>query len=272
MRWAGPSPEARFRGPVVLHLGEDNQRPLSSATTASGVREGTRRAPPQPDGRRTRAVVARLKRTYQSPRLGNKTDPLDELVYIILSNRTSERSYADVFHKLKRRFPAWDDLHGESHARLSRILRPAGLSRLKARQMHAIIRILRRRFGYATLDPLRRFSDSEAEAFLTALPGVGKKVAKCVMMYSLGRLVLPVDVHVHRVATRLGYQAKRRPDTSQDLIERAIPPKLRYDFHVNAVAHGRAVCRPRRPACGECVLTRWCRFYQQDGGAHGKQG
>jgi endonuclease III len=104
---------------------------------------------------------------------------------------------------------------------------------------------------------------NEAEEFLTSLPGVGLKVAKCVLMYSLKRDVLPVDVHVHRVATRLGFRSKKRPDTSQALIEGAVPPHLRYSFHVNAIAHGRTVCLPRNPRCGICPLSAWCDYYQK---------
>src|SRR4051794_17163174 len=35
-------------------------------------------------------VTAMLAMTYDTPDLGNKTDPVDELVYIILSRRTRE--------------------------------------------------------------------------------------------------------------------------------------------------------------------------------------
>jgi len=103
-------------------------------------------------------------------------------------------------------------------------------------------------------------TDDDAERLLTTLPGVGKKVAKCVLMYSLDRQVLPVDVHTHRVAVRLGLAAKRRPDTSQDLIEAQVPPPLRYGFHVNAIAHGRSVCLPRKPMCEVCVLRQYCPY------------
>jgi endonuclease-3 len=104
-------------------------------------------------------------------------------------------------------------------------------------------------------------SDSDIETFLTSLPGVGLKVAKCVMMYTLGRRVLPVDIHVHRIAKRIGFQTKKRPDTSQQLIEEAVPPELRYGFHVNAIAHGRAVCLSQKPRCELCVVARWCAYY-----------
>lgn len=199
---------------------------------------------------------------YGNPRLGNQSNPLDELVYIILSTRTQGQVCRLTFTKLKAQFPSWADVRNRDRPRIERILRPAGLSRLKATQLLAIFERLRSSFGRATLAPTRRLPNKQAEAFLTSLPGVAAKVAKCVLMYSLGRHVLPVDVHVHRVATRLGLPTKKRPDTSQDLIEGAIPQRLRYGFHVNAVAHGRAVCLPRAPRCEVCCIAKWCDYYR----------
>lgn len=204
-----------------------------------------------------------LAQRYGNPRHGNKRDPLDELVYIILSTRTGEAVFRGIYRDLKRAFPSWDDVHGRRVAEFHRILAPGGLSSVKAYQLLGIFSALRREFGRATLAPLRAMADEEAERFLTSLPGVGKKVAKCVLMYSLDRQVLPVDVHTHRVAVRLGLAAKRRPDTSQDLIEAQVPPELRYGFHVNAVAHGRAICLSRRPMCGACVLRECCPYQER---------
>jgi endonuclease III len=205
-------------------------------------------------------VCRALAREYRNPRLGNKSNPLDELVFIILSTRTQDQAFRATFSKLRAQFPSWSSVDRRDRTRIERILRPAGLGRLKAGQLLAVFERLRSSYGRATLAPLRRLPNRQAEAFLTSLPGVASKVAKCVLMYSLGRQVLPVDVHVHRVATRLGLETKKRPDTSQDLIEGAIPPRLRYGFHVNAVAHGRSVCLPRAPRCDICCIATWCRY------------
>jgi endonuclease III len=202
----------------------------------------------------------RLARRYGNPRHGNKVDPLDELVYIVLSTRTSEAVFRHIYRELKSTFPSWNDIDARRVGEFHRILAPGGLSSLKAYQLLGIFSALRRDFGRTTLAPLRAMTDKEAERFLTTLPGVGKKVAKCVLMYSLSRRVLPVDVHTHRVALRLGLKTKRRPDTSQELIEAQVPPHLRYGFHVNAVAHGRDVCLSRKPICGSCVLRQYCPY------------
>ena len=57
-----------------------------------------------------RAIWLALEREYGNPRHGNKRDPLDELVYIILSNRTAEPTFRSTFRRVKREFPSWDDL------------------------------------------------------------------------------------------------------------------------------------------------------------------
>jgi endonuclease III len=209
-----------------------------------------------------RKICKALEFAYHNPRHGNKRNPLDELIYIILSTRTQDASFRSIFQELKRSFPSWNRLDGRNPRKLQAVLAPGGLGKLKSRQIRVIVSRLRMAFGRATLAPLRKMSDMDAEMFLTSLPGVAAKIAKCVLMYSLDRQVLPVDVHVHRVASRLGFQTKKRPDTSQKLIEKVVPPELRYGFHVNAVAHGRAICTARDPACEACCLANWCQYYR----------
>jgi len=212
-------------------------------------------------------ICAALDAEYGTPQLGNKTIPLDELVFIILSNRTQAATAESAYSRLQEAFQSWDLIDECAFDEVVRVLKPAGMARLKAQQIVSIVSILKERFGSATLEPLREMSDEAVEGFLCSLPGVAKKVAKCVAMYSLDRDVLPVDVHVHRLASRLGFAVKKRPDTSQDLIEAATPPYLRYGFHVNAVAHGRAVCLPRNPRCQSCCIAAWCNYCLQQGGS-----
>lgn len=207
-------------------------------------------------------ICAALDRVYGSPRHGNPDDQLDDLVYVILSTRTTDKSFRATFDRLKQTFPSWNDIDADALPKLEAILAPGGLGRLKARQITAIFDRLRSVFGAVTLAPLSQMTDAKAEEFLVSLPGVAAKIAKCVLMYSLGRQVLPVDVHVHRVASRLGFRVKKRPDTSQELIEQAVPAELRYGFHVNAVAHGRAMCLPRDPRCEICPICTWCAYFQ----------
>lgn len=195
---------------------------------------------------------------YGSPRLNNKDDPLDELVFILLSQMTTGPSYERVFDRLKVEIPEWKHLLSMELEVLAGLISDAGLSNQKAPRLLALARELDARFGAVTLEPLRELSDEDAEAVLTSLPGVGVKTAKCVLMYAFGRDVLPVDTHVERVSRRLALVPMTSASRFAAALEAGVPPDCRYDYHVNALAHGRAVCRPLRPRCDVCPLSDLC--------------
>ena len=134
-------------------------------------------------------------------------------------------------------------------------LHPSADSDQKAPQIIAIVERLKADFGAVTLDPLHEMPDDEAETYLLSLPRVGKKVARCVLMYSLGRDVLPVDAHVLRVSQRVGLLPEGISwAKAHDAIHEVVPAESRFDLHVGLVQLGREVCTFRNPKCGECVL------------------
>lgn len=126
----------------------------------------------------------------------------------------------------------------------------------KATAIKSIIGILNDRFGRPTLSPLHKMSDAQCEEFLTSLPRVGGKVARCVMLYSLGRKVFPVDTHCRRVAQRLGWIDSE--DFDEDLLQSMIPAELRFSLHVNFISLGREFCTSKAPSCGTCPLKQLC--------------
>lgn len=208
-----------------------------------------------------------LEAKYRSESLGNLKDPLDELIYIILSVQTGPNGYRPVFASLKQRYPYWDNVLEASEKELESIIRPAGLSKQKTRYIRAIVAGVlqetqartRNSRAKATLNFLKKDSNEEAEAFLVSLPGVSVKTARCVLMYSLGRDVFPVDTHIYRIFNRLGIaepiHRKRAGDPMQDLV----PPSIRRRLHINLVHQGRAVCKSRKPLCSACPLVSFCK-------------
>lgn len=212
-----------------------------------------------PSKRTINSVARALTRAYGAPDLGNVADPLDELIYIMISTMTTGPSFQRVFASLKSRFHSWSHALEAGVRPVKSALRPAGLSAMKARNIILLLRQIRDRFGKVNLTGLRRMSTSEAERFLISLPGVGVKTARCVLMYSLDRPVFPVDTHCLRIASRLGWiAAKRLSPSVADHLQSLIPPPLRHDLHVAMVAHGRAVCKAITPLCTECALRRYC--------------
>ena len=209
--------------------------------------------------------------TYRSADLGNLSDPLAELIYIVLSRQTREAVYQKVYGDLRRRWPTWVGVLSAPVAEVAAVLAPAGLQAQRAVQIQTLLSVVRednqwRRCGpYAnsskldlTLDYLRTMDDLEVETYLRLLPGVGPKTARCVMSYSLGRQSFAVDTHVRRIFRHLRVVESTGIKADHDPFELAVPPELRLPLHINLVHHGRAVCSNTNPACGDCVLVSWC--------------
>ena len=49
---------------------------------------------------RTTRIAALLQEEYGSPDLGNKRDPVDEIVFILLSEKTDEAKYVEAYERL----------------------------------------------------------------------------------------------------------------------------------------------------------------------------
>lgn len=206
-----------------------------------------------------RTIEVRLRKQYKSPRLGNPKNPLDDLVFVLLSSRTQGIVHERLYRNLKRAFPTWSRALKAGSKALSPVIARGGLGRKKANQIHKILRTLNTQFGSPTLRSLSRKPDSQLEDFLTRLPGVGAKTARCVMMYAFGRKVFPVDAHVLRILGYFGLvNSEVRQEYAQDPLQKIVPPDIRYSLHVNLVAHGRGTCLPSRPRCEDCSLNDIC--------------
>lgn len=212
-----------------------------------------------------RRVCETIEYEYGRSRLCNPKSPTDDLVYIVLSNKTTPKTAKETFRRLKRRFPDWCVMIDARLSEVRRILKPAGLSDVKSRQLRGALRRIRRDFGRCSLTRLKQLSADEAQEYLTSLQGVSEKVAKCVMMYTLNFDVLPVDSHMHRVATRLGWTTRKRADQCHTELEALVKPHYRFAFHVGCIAHGRSVCRPSQPDCESCVIQQYCAYYKDRG-------
>ena len=92
---------------------------------------------------------------------------------------------------------------------------------------------------------------AEARDYLTALPGVGRKTAACVLLFAFGLPDVPVDTHVSRVGTRLGLFRPGAPfEELHDELLRLTPAGGEVELHINLLRHGRRTCHAQRPRAG----------------------
>jgi len=208
-------------------------------------------------------IDKKLIRTYKNFNHYNLKNPLSELLFIICSVKTQEIGYRNAYKSLKKEYPTFKLLAETSQKEIAKTLKQWGLSNHKSKVIKSILQKITKKYGKPTLSPLKKMSDHECELLLTSLPGVGGKVARCVMMYSLGRKVFPVDTHCWRICTRLGLIAKNGLDESirkkdMDRLQNIIPPNRRYSLHVNMISLGRKACFSGNPCCSKCPLNNIC--------------
>lgn len=208
-------------------------------------------------------IARELRKSYKDFGHYNRKNPLDELLLILCSVKRGEKVYLRAFKSLKRACPTFEKLNQASVKELTKQIEWGGLQNQKARSLKKITTAIIKKFGKLSLAPLRKMTEGECEGFFCSLPGVGKKVARCVMLYSLGMKVFPVDTHCWRISKRLGWikaNSKHEFCTSQDMdiLQALVPPSLRLSLHVNMVSLGREFCLARSPKCNRCPIARYC--------------
>jgi endonuclease III len=207
------------------------------------------------DRRRLRAIRDRLRREYGRPVLRPHRAPIDELILTVLSQNTNDRNRDVAWGRLRERFPSWPAVRDAPVAEIEDAIRPGGLAPTKALRIKRILEALED----DDLCWLEGAPLEEARDYLCELPGVGRKTAACVLLFSFGRPEVPVDTHVYRVASRLGLIRPRASfDEAHDEMLRLVDPDDAYEVHVLLIRHGRRTCVARAPRCPECPLRRMC--------------
>ncbi len=210
-----------------------------------------------PSRARVRRIRDRLRELYGRPSAPPHGQGLDELILTVLSQSTNDRNRDVAFLRLRERFGSWDAVRDAPNAEVEEAIRPGGISKVKSVRIQEILRQL----DGDDLSDLADKTVEEGRAELTALPGVGRKTAACVLLFAFGKRDVPVDTHVSRVGTRLGlFRAGAPFEELHDAMLELTPRGQELEFHINLLRHGRRTCHARRPDCAECALLRMCPF------------
>ena len=211
---------------------------------------------------RITTVSKLLHKQYKSPDLNNKKNPLDEFLYILLSQKRTFSRFQKTYKEFKKVYPTWQLVLNSKEKAIAKTLKPAGLSNQKAKRLKKALLKIKNDFKELSLKKLRPLDNTTMEKYLKGLAGIGTKTARCIMLYSFNRKVFPVDSNCYRVIKRLGWIAKSSTNNfyTQNLLQNMIKPALRYGLHVNMIMHGRAICTPIRPKCEMCFIRKYCNY------------
>jgi endonuclease-3 len=217
-----------------------------------------------------RYVIQNLRATYGIPKREERThvplDPLDVLIETVLSQSTSDRNSERAFANLKQKYPSWELARRARVTSIEAVIRSGGLAKQKSARIKQLLTEIHRRRGSLDLNFLYTVPLDDAVEFLSSFKGVGPKTVACTLLFACGRPIFPVDTHIFRVGRRLGLIPERCSDAEAHRLMTAMVPRGRhYEVHINLIRHGRTVCRPQNPACEQCCVLEYCRYYEEHG-------
>ncbi|MDY6769539.1 MAG: endonuclease III [Candidatus Nanohaloarchaea archaeon] len=210
-------------------------------------------------------VMDRLREEYGVPDPQDRPDPVLSLIQVILSQNTNDDNRDRAYAALMDRYDTPRDIMAADTDELADTISVAGLHNMKAERMQAALEQIEAERGELSLAFLDDMDLEEAKDWLTDLPGVGPKSAAVVLNFTFDKAAFPVDTHVFRVSKRLGLipdDATR--ESAHDVLEEATPDDRVYEFHINLIRHGRAVCTAPVPHCSDCFMTDICPYFQDD--------
>jgi endonuclease III len=213
---------------------------------------------------KARRIYALLVAHYGVPLWNVPEQAVDELVSTILSQNTNDRNRDMAYHRLRDRFPTWEEVLSAPVAEVIEAVRPAGLANQKGARLQEALRQIFAERGSFDLTFLRGLPAEEAHAWLRKFKGVGPKTASIVLVFALGIPAFPVDTHVHRVSGRLGLRPeKMNEEQTHTWMEALFAPETYGPAHMNLIRLGREICHARKPQCERCPLALECDYFQR---------
>jgi endonuclease-3 len=197
---------------------------------------------------RAEYVGRRLAELYPQPAIPlAHRDPYTLLVAVVLSAQCTDVRVNQVTPRLFAKADTPAKMAALTVAEIDGIVRPCGLSPMKAKNIRELSRLL-----------IERHSGQVPRTFaeLEELPGVGHKTASVLMTQAFGEPAFPVDTHIHRLAMR--WKLSRGPNVVQverDL-KKLFPPESWHDLHLRMIYYGREHCTARGCDGHECGICR----------------
>ena len=183
--------------------------------------------------------------------IGEKTrSPFMVLVSCLLSLRTMDKITGPVSKKLFEVAKTPQEINELSLKKLQKIIKPVNFYITKSKRIKDISKILIKKYsGKVPCD----FNE------LMKFKGVGRKTAAITMVYGHNKPdFIPVDVHVHVIANRLGWVKTKNADKTMEELMKIVPKKYWYDLNDLFVRLGQNICTTTSPFCSRCPIAEYC--------------
>ena len=178
------------------------------------------------------------------------TNAYQLLVATILAAQSSDKMINTITPALFAKYPDATALAAADPAELEVMIHSSGFFRNKAKSLLGMARHVVAHHGGEI---------PRTMAEMVEIPGVGRKTANVVLGSAMGVAEgIVVDLHVSRLAPRLGLTRHTDPVKIEQDLMALLPTEQWIPFAHRLIWHGRRVCFPTRPDCEHCILAPLC--------------
>ncbi len=176
-------------------------------------------------------------------------DPFKTLIRTILSARAKDEMTIKVSDALFEHYDTAEKLATAPEEHVKEIIKPIGFYNAKTKNIINTARAVLEQHGGKVPDKYDA---------LIALPGVGDKVANCVLVYAFNIPAIPVDTHVHRIVNRWGLVETNQPEKTNKELMKLLPRTYWLVINDLLIRFGKEICKPITPRCPDCPLDSMC--------------
>jgi endonuclease III len=178
-------------------------------------------------------------------------DPFQILISALLSARTQDATTLAASTRLFAKASTPQAMAKLTTRQIEKLIYPVSFYRNKAVFVKETAKTIAGKFAGKVPSTLEE---------MVTLPGVGRKTANLVMILAFkSRDNICVDIHVHRIANRLGWVKTRTPEETEQALYQALPREWWPLVNLYLVTWGQNVCRPVYPRCDRCAIVKMCR-------------
>jgi endonuclease III len=188
----------------------------------------------------------------------SKKHPLDYknkyqlVVMVILSAQDSDKHINELSGKFFEAYPSISNLANSTPEDLHRYISSVRNFGNKSKWLAELARKI------GTDDKIPSVLDE-----LIKLPGIGRKSANVIIRETGGTAEgIIVDLHVIRVAPRLGIAIGDKPEKIEKQLMETFPHEIWNEVGMAISFLGREICRPQ-PKCDICPMNFTCKFYKE---------
>ncbi len=186
---------------------------------------------------------------YDSAKI-RKNYAFKTLIATMLSVRSRDETTIKVVENLWKVYSTPKALANAPLEELEILIKSSGTYRQKAKRIKETARIIHEEYEDVVPDNLDE---------LLKFPGVGRKVANCVLVVSFNKPAIPVDTHVHRISNRTGWVSTKTPEKTEKALEGLFPRDTWTKINYTMVSFGKMICKPITPQCDRCPVRTWCK-------------